>query len=60
MTARSKICSLIAFIGSAILALSGCRTGTPPPEDAGSDPQRLEFTRMIVHWTRYVEPGYLE
>ncbi len=60
MTVLSKIGSLISFIGLTILASSGCQTGTPPPENAGSDPQRLEFTRMIVHWTRYVEPGYLD
>ena len=60
MTALSKVCSLILFISLTISASSGCRTGTPPPDNSRSDPQRLEFTRMIVHWTRYVEPGYLD
>ena len=60
MTALSKVRSLISFIGLTILASSGCQTGTSPPADFGSDAQRLEFTRMIVHWTRYVEPGYLD
>ena len=60
MNALSKIFALVLSIASITLASSGCQTGVPPSENARSDPQRLEFTRMIVHWTRYVEPGYLD
>ncbi len=53
--------SFIAFgaIASLLIALPGCSDSTTPPPTAAA-PERLEFTRMIVHWSRYVEPGYLE
>ena len=60
MNALSKVCFLILSVSLTAFATSGCRTGAPPSETVGSDLQRLEFTRMIVHWTRYVEPGYLD
>lgn len=39
-------------------ALTGCSmtTAAPPPN---SPPQRLEFSRMLVHWSQYTKPGYL-
>ena len=35
----------------------GCEMPQPEPEP---EAERLEFTRMIVHWRQYLEPGYLE
>ena len=50
---------VLSLIVSLLTALPGCGDSTTPHPTAAA-PERLEFTRMIVHWTRYVEPGYLE
>jgi hypothetical protein len=50
---------LIAIL--VLLPFSGCGGEPPtsaPVESAATD--RLEFTRMIVHWGQYLKPGYLD
>ena len=42
-----------------LISLSGCGDSSAPPPTPEA-PERLEFTRMIVHWSQYLEPGYLE
>jgi len=44
---------------TAVLLALGCGEAQPPPE-ASAEPEQLEFTRMIVHWRQYLEPGYLD
>jgi hypothetical protein len=36
-------------------SLAGCARTTP----SGAPPPRLEFSRMLVHWRQYIDPGYL-
>ena len=39
------------------LLVSGCQKA---PEKKAAAPERLEFTRLVAHWTDYVDPGYLK
>ena len=48
----------IAVLSAALFAL-GCGEAQPPPEPT-AEAEQLEFTRMIVHWRQYLEPGYLD
>ncbi|MBK9167966.1 MAG: hypothetical protein IPM24_10930 [Bryobacterales bacterium] len=45
------------FVSVAICTLCAC--GRPAPEQTASW-QGIEFSRMLVHWQRYTEPGYLD
>jgi hypothetical protein len=45
----------ITFIAVVAALLTGC---SPAPQSATA-PQRLEFSRMLVHWSKYIDPGYL-
>ena len=60
MKSLPRLCTILLAIASVPIISPGCRDSGPPSGTNATDPQRLEFTRMIVHWTRYVDPGYLE
>ena len=62
---KSRTLSRLSLPFIAILTLllfTGCggESPTSAPAEPAASSGRLEFTRMIVHWGQYLEPGYLE
>ncbi|MBL8292884.1 MAG: hypothetical protein JNN08_13655, partial [Bryobacterales bacterium] len=41
------------------LVVAALLTGCSPAPPSAPAPQRLEFSRMLVHWSKYIDPGYL-
>ncbi len=48
----------IAVIVPLAVALAAC-SQTGRQAATPRTPQRLEFSRMLVHWRQYIDPGYL-
>jgi len=42
-----------------IAVVAALLTGCSQAPQSAPAPQRLEFSRMLVHWSKYIDPGYL-
>ena len=55
-----KTAAPIAFVAVSTILLFACGENASLSEPTTALREPLEFTRMIVHWRQYLEPGYLE